>query len=102
MPPPASSRRDGKRPVIAGHEHYFNYSRRLDKDYVTMATTGGIQLSGGPGSFDHIAWVTMTDRGPLISNIALCGLLGTPQQIAGAMAGEDTTDYCFRAEGQNR
>jgi hypothetical protein len=81
--------------VIAGHEHYFNYTRRRDRDYVTMATTGGIWLTEGGGSFDHIAWVTMTDRGPLITNIALCGLLGTPRETAQAMASEGT-GHCFR------
>ncbi len=84
--------------VIAGHEHYFNYSRRHDRDYVTMATTGGIWLTEGGGSFDHIAWVTMTDQGPLLTNLALCGLLGTPRETAAAMsAGDDT--HCFRPNG---
>jgi hypothetical protein len=26
------------------------------------------------GAFDHIMWVTMTDQGPIIANIALSGL----------------------------
>ena len=81
--------------VIAGHEHYFNHTRRRGRDHVTMATTGGIWLTEGGGSFDHIAWVTMTDRGPLISNIALCGLLGTPRETAEAMSAERTGN-CFR------
>ena len=84
--------------MIAGHEHYFNYSRRHNRDYITMATTGGIWLSGGAGSFDHIAWVTMTDQGPLISNIALCGLLGTPQQTKQAMSAGATAQNCFHPD----
>jgi 3',5'-cyclic AMP phosphodiesterase CpdA len=82
--------------VIAGHEHYYNYSTRHDRDYLTMATTGGIWLTEGGGSFDHIAWVTMTDRGPLISNIALCGLLGTPQQTQRALAADSDNENCYR------
>ncbi len=85
--------------VIAGHEHYFNYSRRSDRDYITMATTGGIWLTEGGGSFDHIAWVTMTDQGPLITNIALCGLLGTPLQTARAMSAEEN-NHCFRPNAE--
>lgn len=81
--------------VVAGHEHYYNYSRRGDADYITMATTGGIQLQQDGGAFDHIAWVTMTDAGPVISNIALCGLLGTPEQTAAAMHSETQATACF-------
>lgn len=84
--------------VIAGHEHYFNYSRRIERDYVTMATTGGVWLSEQGGSFDHIAWVTMTEEGPQISNIALCGLLGTPQQTAEIISNDQASEFCFRPE----
>lgn len=71
--------------VIAGHEHYYNYSRRGNADYITMATTGGVWLKPGGGAFDHIAWVTMTQDGPIISNILVCGLMGTAPQIASSM-----------------
>ncbi|MDH4040862.1 MAG: metallophosphoesterase [Gammaproteobacteria bacterium] len=83
--------------MFAGHEHSFNYTSRHGRDYITMATTGGIWLTEGGGSFDHIAWVTMTDRGPLISNIALCGLLGTPQETQRAMSSDEAGNYCFHA-----
>ena len=84
--------------VIAGHEHYFNYSKRLDRDYITMATTGGIWLTEGGGSFDHIAWVTMTEQGPIISNVALCGLLGTPEETAELLSSGETNGHCFSPE----
>ncbi len=84
--------------AIAGHEHYFKYSNRRDRDYITMATTGGIWLSEGNGTFDHIAWVTMTDQGPIISNIALCGLLGTPQQISETFSAGTADNFCFQTE----
>ena len=84
--------------AIAGHEHYYNYSKRLSRDYVTMATTGGIWLSEGRGSFDHIAWVTMTDEGPQITNLALCGLLGTPQETAEIISEDSTSNYCLQPE----
>jgi len=61
--------------MVAGHEHYYSYSNRHGRDYIDMGTTGGVQLSGGPGSLDHITWITMTDDGPVIANIALDGLM---------------------------
>ncbi|NND44696.1 MAG: metallophosphoesterase [Xanthomonadales bacterium] len=82
--------------VIAGHEHYYNYTRRQDRDYITMATTGGIWLSEEGGAFDHIAWVTMTGNGPLITNIALCGLLGTPEQTQELITSEQADRFCLR------
>lgn len=87
--------------VVAGHEHFYNYSQRAQRDYVTMSTTGGIWLTEGGGSFDHIAWVTMTDNGPLISNISLCGLLGTPQQTAESMANDFAGDSCVQTAPAN-
>lgn len=82
--------------VIAGHEHYYNYTRRRERDYVTMATTGGIWLSEDGGAFDHIAWVTMTDAGPVITNIALCGLLGTPRQTQSIIDRGREKEFCLR------
>lgn len=61
--------------MIAGHEHYYTYDSRNGRDYIDMGTTGGIWLNDGPGKLDHIAWVTMTDEGPLFANIKLDGLL---------------------------
>jgi len=60
--------------VIGGHEHYYSYTRRHDRDYIDMGTTGGVWLSTGPGSEDHISWVTMTEEGPVFANIKLDGL----------------------------
>ena len=60
--------------VIAGHEHYYLYSRRHGRDYIDMGTTGGIWLRDGAGRLDHIAWVTMTEEGPVFANISLDGL----------------------------
>ena len=69
--------------AIAGHEHYYRYTSRRGRDYLDMATTGGVWLSPGPGSFDHVAWVTMTDDGPRISLIRLDGLLDVTGPEAG-------------------
>ncbi len=60
--------------VIAGHEHYYNYTNRLGRDYLNLSTTGGVWINQGPGNMDHITWVTMTDNGPVFGNIRLDGL----------------------------
>ena len=61
--------------VIAGHEHYYIYSNRYGRDYLDLGTTGGIWINQGPGNMDHITWITMTDKGPVLGNIRLDGLL---------------------------
>lgn len=60
--------------VIAGHEHYYAYDSRFDRDYIDMGTTGGVWVKDGPGRLDHVAWVTMTQDGPVFANIAVNGI----------------------------
>ncbi len=62
--------------VFTGHFHQYKKAKRHDHDYYILATTGGGSgLTGAPfGQFDHIAWVTMTDAGPVVTNIGLEGL----------------------------
>jgi hypothetical protein len=67
--------------VIAGHEHYYVHEVRKGRDYIVMGTTGGVWLKDGPGRVDHVAWVTMTARGPVIANIRTDGLF--PKEGAG-------------------
>jgi 3',5'-cyclic AMP phosphodiesterase CpdA len=68
----------GTRPytVIAGHEHYYTHEQRRGRDYIVMGTTGGVWLKDGPGRVDHIAWVTMTAKGPVIANFRTDGMFG--------------------------
>ncbi|MGE3690063.1 MAG: metallophosphoesterase [Novosphingobium sp.] len=62
--------------VLAGHEHYYAHDSRFGRDYIDMGTTGGIWLRDGPGRPDHIAWVTMTDKGPEFAIIRVDGIHG--------------------------
>ena len=48
--------------MIDGHEH------------ITMGPAGASFHHEGPGNVDHIMWVTMTEDGPEIANIALKGI----------------------------
>lgn len=62
--------------MFGGHTHTYDYTRRNGRDYITMGMTGGLapeQMT--TGNMDHLAWVTMTEQGPVISNLLLNGIL---------------------------
>ncbi len=63
--------------VFAGHTHRYMHEVKNDKNHYVLATTGGGSKLRGPkfGEFDHIGWVTMTDQGPKLVNLALSGIL---------------------------
>jgi hypothetical protein len=67
---------DRKYTVFAGHLHHYIKSMRNDRRYVVLGSTGGgSRLRGIPfGEFDHVAWITMTDDGPLMANLMLSGI----------------------------
>lgn len=60
--------------VFAGHAHTYEYQQLQGMDYIRLSTTGGAWLLDPPGNFDHIAWVTMTDEGPVVGTITLDGI----------------------------
>ena len=62
--------------VFAGHTHTYNYTRRNGRDYITMGMTGGIAPAHATtANMDHMVWVTMTEKGPVVSNLLLNGVL---------------------------
>lgn len=60
--------------VLAGHEHFYRWESRHGRDYIDMATTGGVWLREGGGRVDHVLLVSMTDAGPRYANIRLDGI----------------------------
>lgn len=60
--------------MFGGHLHYYDYDRINDRDYITMGPAGASFHHDGPGNVDHLMWVTMTDNGPEMGNIALKGI----------------------------
>ena len=62
--------------VFAGHYHQYSRVERHNRNYITLATTGGgSDLRGTAyGEFDHVAWVTMREDGPRIANVLLDGI----------------------------
>jgi hypothetical protein len=58
--------------VVAGHQHSYAYLKKNGIDYIRMATTGGgFPLLDRENGFDHVMWVTMTDKGPIMCNLLL-------------------------------
>lgn len=62
--------------VFAGHTHNYMKTERQGRRYIVLATTGGGSQLLGPanGTFDQVAWVTMTDEGPVLANLFLNGI----------------------------
>jgi predicted phosphodiesterase len=72
---------------IAGHLHYYDYDNIDGHEHITMGPAGASWHHDGPGNVDHIMWVTMTEDGPQIGNIALKGVFdskGLDPELFGA------------------
>lgn len=69
--------------VFAGHHHRYGKWVKNGNKYFRLATTGGASALGGPeaGQFDHIMWITMTDKGPIVCNIQLGGILDEDAKV---------------------
>jgi hypothetical protein len=65
---------DRKHTFFAGHLHYYDYDLIDGHEYITMGPAGASFHHDGPGNVDHVTWVTMTEDGPQIANIALKGV----------------------------
>ena len=63
--------------VFAGHNHRYFKTIRQERNYYILASTGGgSQLRGARmGEFDHVTWVTLTDKGPDLLHLQLGGLI---------------------------
>jgi hypothetical protein len=79
--------KDRKHTFFAGHLHYYDYDLIDGHEHITMGPAGASFHQDGPGNVDHITWVTMTDDGPQIANIALKGVFdrkGLDPELFGA------------------
>jgi len=59
---------------LGGHLHYYDYDQIDGYEYITMGPAGASFHHEGPGNLDHMMWVTVTDTGPKMANIALKGV----------------------------
>jgi hypothetical protein len=62
--------------VFTGHIHRYTKYVRNGQSYITLATTGGRSGLAGPaaGQFDHVVWVTVAGKGPIVANLMLGGI----------------------------
>jgi len=69
--------------VFAGHHHRYGKWVKSGNKYFRLATTGGASALRGPeaGQFDHVTWVTMTDKGPIVCNLLLEGILDEDAKV---------------------
>jgi hypothetical protein len=70
--------------VFSAHTHTYHYDERNGRDYITTATSGGMNIVR-PGAMDHVVWVTVTNEGPKIVNLLMNGMMdkkGPPEDDA--------------------
>ena len=67
--------------VFHGHAHSYAYEKRLGRDYIRLATTGGAQFVGEHRSMDHVTLVTVGSDGVDIANLLLSGILDKTGQV---------------------
>jgi hypothetical protein len=63
-----------KHTFFGGHLHYYDYDNIDGYEHITMGPSGASFHQEGPGNVDHLMWVTMTESGPQMANIALKGI----------------------------
>jgi hypothetical protein len=61
--------------VFNGHVHAYEHELRLGRDYIRLATTGGVQSLNKSRSADHITLVTVSESGADIVNLLMQGIL---------------------------
>ncbi|MFO0880571.1 MAG: metallophosphoesterase [Gemmataceae bacterium] len=63
--------------VFAGHVHRYQKFVRQGQNYYMLGTTGGDSRLRGPeyGEVDHITWVTLGPKGPVLANVLLDGIV---------------------------
>ncbi|MGB0806319.1 MAG: metallophosphoesterase family protein [Salibacteraceae bacterium] len=76
--------------VFNGHVHAYEYEQRLGKDYIRLATTGGVQFPEKGLSADHVTWVTVDENGVDVANLLLQGILNKKGVIPN---GGDTLNF---------
>ena len=61
--------------VFHGHVHAYKHIERLGRDYIRLATTGGVQFLDKGRSMDHVTLVTVDTDSVDIANLLLSGIL---------------------------
>lgn len=67
--------------VFHGHVHSYQHQQRRSRDYIRLATTGGVQLPQYGRSMDHVTLVTVDNEGVDIANLLMEGILDKTGRI---------------------
>ncbi len=78
--------------VFHGHVHAFAYLERLGRDYIQLATTGGVQFPERGPSMDLVTLVTVTGDSVDIAHLRMDGILDKTGHIP--LGGDDV---CFES-----
>ena len=78
--------------VFNGHVHTYEQIERRGRDYIRLATTGGVQLPDEGRSMDHVTLVTVSESGADIANLLMQGILDKTGHIP--LGGDDV---CFES-----
>jgi predicted phosphodiesterase len=76
--------------VFNGHVHAYEHEKRHGRDYIRLATTGGVQFPDLGRSADHVTLVTVSESGADIANLLMDGILDKTGHIP--LGGDDV---CF-------
>jgi len=67
--------------VFYGHEHAYLHQQRYGRDYIRLATTGGVQNVKKDMAVDHVTLVTVSEEGIDIANLRLSGIFDKTGKI---------------------
>ncbi|MBO6655469.1 MAG: metallophosphoesterase [Pseudomonadales bacterium] len=73
--------------VFHGHRHAYKHTVRNDRDYIQLATTGGVFLPQNGPTMDQLVWVTVDEKGAHIANLKMTGIFDKTGEIPAG--GED-------------
>jgi hypothetical protein len=76
--------------VFYGHVHSYLHEQRHGRDYIRLATTGGVQNAAKDMAVDHVTLVTVSAQGVDIANLRMSGIFDKTGRIP--LNGED---LCF-------
>jgi len=78
--------------VFNGHVHTYEYIERHGRDYIRLATTGGVQFPERGRSVDHVTLVTVDNAGVDIANLLMSGIFDKTGRVP-----LDGDEICFEA-----
>jgi predicted phosphodiesterase len=76
--------------VFYGHVHSYLHEQRHGRDYIRLATTGGVQNANKDMAIDHVTLVTVSEDGVDIANLRMSGIFNKTGKIP-----LDGEDLCF-------